>query len=781
MDIDSLCIHGGKVGTDSSGAISTPIYQTATYAHPGLGKSTGFDYSRGMNPTRGVLQETMAKLEGGVAAYAFSSGLAAASAMMELFQPGDHIISSDDLYGGTWRLFQNFSMKNGLIFDWVDASDPTKVEAAIRPETKAVFIETPTNPLMHVNNIAAIAEITKRHGLLLLVDNTFLSPVNQQPIKLGANIVLHSATKYLSGHNDTLAGILVCDSEELSERLHYIQNAVGASLGAFDSWLVLRGIQTLPIRIKRQQDTALKIARWLEANPKIAKVFYPGLKTHPSYQTTLKQSRGFGGMISFEISEEAGGENLVRQILEGVKLIQFAESLGGTETLITYPTTQTHGAIPEAERIARGITNKLLRLSIGLEHPDDLIADLAQAMGDEPPAKDDFGFNTLINRKGTGSLKYDYAVQRGKPEDILPLWVADMDFKVPPSVTTALQEAVSHGIYGYTEPKPGYFEAVQGWFKRRHNWSPKAEWLVKTPGVVYAICTAIRALTQEGDAILIQQPVYYPFSLSIRDNHRKLINNPLVLNSGHYEIDLADFEKQIVENNVKLFILCNPHNPVGRIWTRDELKAMADICLKHHVLVISDEIHADFAFPGYAYTPYGQLGDIYQDNVVICTAPSKTFNIAGLQVSNIFIPNADLRKQFQQAFNATGYDQMNTMGLIAAQAAYEGGETWLDALLAYLTVNLGILRKFTAERLPGVKLIEPEGTYLIWLDFADTGLSGKDLDNFIVNDAHLWLDHGEIFGPGGETFERINIACPATTLIKALEQLEKALKEKTGR
>lgn len=781
MDIESLCIHGGKVGTDSSGAISTPIYQTATYAHPGLGKSTGFDYSRGMNPTRGVLQETMAKLEGGVAAYAFSSGLAATSAMMELFQPGDHIISSDDLYGGTWRLFQNFSMKNGLTFDWVDASDPANIEVAIKPETKAVFIETPTNPLMHVNDIAAIAEITKRHGILLLVDNTFLSPINQQPIKLGANIVLHSATKFLAGHNDTLAGILVCDSEELSERLHYIQNAVGASLGAFDSWLVLRGIQTLAIRVRRQQETALKIAHWLETSPKVAKVLYPGLKNHPGHATSIKQSKGFGGMISFEISEEAGGESLVKQILEGVKLIHFAESLGGTESLITYPTTQTHGAIPEAERIARGITNGLLRLSVGLENADDLIADLAQAMGEPVPTKNDFGFNTVIDRKGTGSLKYDYAVQRGKPADVLPLWVADMDFKVPPSVTAVLQEAVSHGIYGYTEPKPGYVEAIQNWFAQRHNWTPKAEWLVKTPGVVYAICTAIRALTEPGDAVLIQQPVYYPFSLSIRDNNRKLVNNPLVLKNGHYEIDLADFEQKIVDNNVKLFILCNPHNPVGRIWTRNELKAMADICLKHQVLVISDEIHSDFAFPGYAYTPYGTLDDAYQDSVVICTAPSKTFNIAGLQVSNIFIPNAEIRAKFQQTFNATGYDQMNAMGLVAAQAAYESGSAWLDALLAYLTVNLDILRRFVAERLPGVKLIEPEGTYLIWLDFSDTGLSGKELDDFIVHDARLWLDHGEIFGPGGETFERINIACPASTLVKALERLEKALKAKADK
>lgn len=778
MDIESLCIHGGKVGTDSSGAISTPIYQTATYAHPGLGKSTGFDYSRGMNPTRGVLQETVAKLEGGVAAYAFSSGMAACAAMMELFKPGDHIISSDDLYGGTWRLFQNFSMKNGLSFDWVDTTNPANIEAAIKPETKAVFIETPTNPLMHVNDIAVIAKITQRHGILLMVDNTFLTPINQRPLALGANIVLHSGTKYLSGHNDTLAGLLVCDSQNLADRLHYIQNAVGASLGAIDSWLVLRGIQTLAIRVKRQQESALKIANWLSTNPKISNVFYPGLKNHPGYAISVRQASGFGGMISFEVSQEAGGEQFAQHILEHVKLIQFAESLGGTESLITYPTTQTHGAIPEEERIARGITGRLLRLSIGLENPDDLIADLAQAMGEAFSTQNSFNFDTIIDRKGTGSLKYDYATQRGKPADILPLWVADMDFKVPSCVTRALENVVSHGIFGYTEPKSGYFKTLHDWFLKRHHWKTESEWLVKTPGVVYAICTAIRALTAKGDAILIQQPVYYPFSLAINDNKRQLINNPLVLKNGRYEIDFVDFEKKITENHVKMFILCNPHNPVGRVWSRQELTTMADICLAHNVTVISDEIHADFTFPGYRYTPYGTLGDQYQHNTIICTSPSKTFNIAGLQVSNIFIPDSHIRHQFQQALNATGYDQMNTAGLIAAQAAYEGGEKWLDALLEYLTINLDIVRKFTAERLPGVKLIEPEGTYLIWLDFSDTGLTGKELDHFIVNDARLWLDHGEIFGPGGKTFERINIACPASFLIKALEQLETALKSR---
>ena len=286
--------------------------------------------------------------------------------------------------------------------------------------------------------------------------------------------------------------------------------------------------------------------------------------------------------------------------------------------------------------------------------------------------------------------------------------------------------------------------------------------------MVFALCAAIRALTKENDAILIQPPVYYPFAASIRDNRRKLVENQLVLCNGRYTIDLADFERKIIDNKVRLFILCNPHNPVGRIWTKAELTAMADICRAHDVKIVSDEIHADFAFPGHAYTPFGTLGDPYLREAVICTAPSKTFNIAGLQVSNIFIADEEIRRKFRQEIDATGYSQMNTAGLVAAQAAYEEGEEWFNALLTYLTGNLAILRQFTEKRLPGVTLIEPEGTYLPWLDFSGTGMKGKTLDDFIVNEAGLWLDDGEIFGPGGEGFQRINIACPAAILKQAL-------------
>lgn len=781
MELETLCIHGGKVDTDKSGAISTPIYQTATYAHPALGQSTGYDYTRDTNPTRDALEAAMAKLEGGSAALAFSSGMAAATALMEMFSPGDHIVASDDLYGGSWRLFHRISMKNGLSFDWADTSDPEKTEALIRPETKAIFIETPTNPLMHVTDIRAIARIARRHRILLIVDNTFLSPVFQRPLELGADIVLHSATKYLAGHNDTVAGILVCRTDELAEKLKFIRLTTGAALAPFDSWLVLRGLKTLSVRLKKQEETARQIALWLASCPKIGKVHYPGLPTHKGHGISLGQASGFGAMISFEVTEAAGGEGLVRNILEKVSLIRFAESLGGTETLITYPATQTHAAIPEDERNARGITNRLLRLSVGLESTDDLIADLARAMDIAVSRDGPYHFDEIIDRTGTGSLKVDFAEARGKPKDVIPMWVADMDFRCPPAVTAALQKMTEHAIYGYSEPKPGYFSALQNWFSRRHHWDVREEWLVKTPGVVFALCAAIRALTKEGDAILIQPPVYYPFAASIRDNRRKLVENQLVLCNGRYTIDLADFERKIIDNKVRLFILCNPHNPVGRIWTKAELTAMADICLAHDVKIVSDEIHADFAFPGHAYTPFGTLCTPYLREAVICTAPSKTFNIAGLQVSNIFIADEEIRRKFRQEIDATGYSQMNTAGLVAAQAAYEEGEEWFNALLTYLTGNLAILRQFTEKRLPGVTLIEPEGTYLPWLDFSGTGMKGKTLDDFIVNEAGLWLDDGEIFGPGGEGFARINIACPAAILKQALERLEAALKNRKNR
>jgi len=374
MDIETLCIHGSKKSYDTTGAICVPIFTSATYSHPGVGVSTGFDYSRTQNPTREHLENTIAALEGGCGAVAYSSGMAAASALMELFTPGDHIVASDDLYGGSYRLFEQISVKNGITFSYADSVKD--LIASISLSTKAIFIETPTNPMMQVVSIAAVSEITKKHGLLLIVDNTFLTPYFQRPLSLGADIVLHSATKYLGGHNDALAGLLVAKNVDVYERLRAITNTTGAVLSPFDSYLITRGIKTLAVRMERQQETAQKLASWLEDREEVTRVYYVGLPNHPNLETTLKQSSGFGGMISFSVRNE----EIAVKLLERVKVIQYAESLGGVESLITYPALQTHGDIPEEIRIARGIDSRLLRLSVGLESANDLICDLQQAL-----------------------------------------------------------------------------------------------------------------------------------------------------------------------------------------------------------------------------------------------------------------------------------------------------------------------------------------------------------------------------------------------------------------
>jgi len=379
MDFSTLCIHGSDRKYDNTGAISVPIFQSATFAHPGVGLSTGYDYSRLQNPTREHLEMTVAKLEGGVDAMAFSSGMAAIAALMELFSPGDHIIASDDLYGGSHRLFYNISEKNGLRFSLVNTSDISRIEAHIRPETKAIFIETPTNPMMHVTDIAAAARLAKSYNLLLIVDNTFLTPYYLKPLALGADIVIHSGTKFLGGHNDTLAGFLVVADSGLSERLRFIYKTIGGCLAPFDSWLIIRGIKTLAVRMDRQQDSAMKIAQWLQGHKKVKAVHFIGLPSHPDYEVSKRQGTGFGSMISFETDSE---ETAVR-VLSKVSLIQYAESLGGVETLITYPMLQTHADIPKEEREAKGINERLLRLSVGLESPEDLIRDLEQAFEEE--------------------------------------------------------------------------------------------------------------------------------------------------------------------------------------------------------------------------------------------------------------------------------------------------------------------------------------------------------------------------------------------------------------
>ena len=388
-----------------------------------------------------------------------------------------------------------------------------------------------------------------------------------------------------------------------------------------------------------------------------------------------------------------------------------------------------------------------------------------------------YDFNKIINRNNTKSLKYDFAKERNMPEDLLPLWVADMDFQTSPEIIEALNKAVSHGIYGYSEGKEEYFDAVYNWYNDNFNWQVKKEWLIKTPGVVFAIVLAINALTNEGGSVLIQNPVYYPFTEVIIDNNRKLVNNSLVRNGKKYEIDFEDFEKKIKENNVKLFILCSPHNPVGRVWKKWELEKIGDICLKHNVKIVSDEIHSDFVYPENKHIVFSSLDEKYQNITITCTAPTKTFNLAGLQISNIFIPNLEIRKKVLKQLDRVGYSQVNLMGLVACEAAYKYGRQWLNELKEYLLDNLNFLRDYLETNIPQIKLIEPEGTYLIWLDCSALGFEDKELEKFIVEKAKLWLDSGYIFGKEGEGFQRINIACPRETLKKALEQLKEAVDE----
>lgn len=388
-----------------------------------------------------------------------------------------------------------------------------------------------------------------------------------------------------------------------------------------------------------------------------------------------------------------------------------------------------------------------------------------------------YNFDEIIERKGTNSLKYDFSVERGKQKDILPLWVADMDFRTPPAVIKALKASVEHGIFGYSESKQSYFEAIYNWYKTQFGWEIEPFWLVKTPGVVYAIATAVRALTDEGDAVMIQRPVYYPFSETILANHRKLINNALVYKNGTYHIDFKDFEKKIIENRVKLFILCSPHNPVGRVWSKEELIKIGDLCMKYGVIVVSDEIHSDFTYKGNQHYIFASLKSEYLNNSIICTAPSKTFNLAGLQVSNIFIANQKIKRKFREEIGRTGYSQLNSMGLVACQAAYKYGAPWLDELMKYLEGNLNFVRNFLLEHLPEIKLVEPQGTYLIWLDFQRINLTEEELEDLIENKANLWLDDGRMFGSEGKGFQRMNIACPRMILKRALLQLEKAVKD----
>ena len=377
-NIGTVCVHGKneRKDTDKTGAVSFPIYQSATFVHPAFGESIGFDYSRLQNPTREEVERIVNDLEEGVDALAFSTGMAALTVLLEMLAPEDNIVSTDDLYGGTIRLMENVLSKNGITTTFVETDNLKNIENALTEKTKMIYIETPTNPMMKVSDIQEISKIAKKNNCILVVDNTFLTPYFQKPLKLGADVVVHSGTKYLAGHNDTLVGFLVTNSPKISEKLRYLTKTIGIGLSPFDSWLVLRGIKTLHIRMEQHQKNAIKITEWLKTQKAVKSVYYPGLEENKSIEISKKQSTGFGGMVSFHVDSP----ERAKKILKNIKVIQFAESLGGVESLMTYPMYQTHADVPMEERLARGIDECLLRLSVGIEDVNDLIKDLNQAI-----------------------------------------------------------------------------------------------------------------------------------------------------------------------------------------------------------------------------------------------------------------------------------------------------------------------------------------------------------------------------------------------------------------
>lgn len=391
-----------------------------------------------------------------------------------------------------------------------------------------------------------------------------------------------------------------------------------------------------------------------------------------------------------------------------------------------------------------------------------------------------YDFDTPIDRTHTWSIKHDFKKENGKADDILPLWVADMDFRSPDSVVEALKKAVDHGIFGYSRADESYFDAVAAWYQKRHHLTLQPEWMTCTPGIVFALSIAVRAFTQEGDAVLIQPPVYHPFSRAILRNKRTLVENPLVLKDGHYEMDLEELEQKVLDEHVKLMILCNPHNPVGRVWTREELTALADICLRHHVYVISDEIHGDFVWQGHEQTPYASISEEACLHSMMCTAPSKTFNLAGMATSNLFIPDPEMRRKFQSELLDVGQENMNRLGLFACRAAYEGGGEWLDQLIGYLAGNLALVRDFCKNRVPQIQLVEPEGTYLAWLDCRELGMTDDELMAFFSDDAKVWLDPGTHSGEQGSGFMRFNLGSSRSVIAQALDQIEAAWKKRNA-
>lgn len=382
-----------------------------------------------------------------------------------------------------------------------------------------------------------------------------------------------------------------------------------------------------------------------------------------------------------------------------------------------------------------------------------------------------YSFDRLIGRQGTDCVKYDMLEERGLAADTIPLWVADMDFQAPPAVSRSLANIAEQNIYGYTFVSDNYRQSVLNWFGRRFDWRADPGSLMVVPGVVFAVSTSILAYTQEGDGVLIQEPVYHPFRAAIESNSRRTVVSELQLVDGHYEIDFEDFERKIRDEAVKLFVLCSPHNPVGRVWTREELLRIGEICLKHGVVVVSDEIHADFVYGEHKHRVFASVDPRFKDMTVTCTAASKTFNLAGLACSNIFIENEQMRADFKVVMNQMHVGGSNMMGLAATCAAYNEGEEWLDQLLVYLTQTVSMVRGFLKNHMPDIKLIEPEGTYLLWLDFSALGIDQESLNELLLKDAKVWLHAGTVFGQAGERYFRMNIACPRATVREALTRI----------
>lgn len=388
-----------------------------------------------------------------------------------------------------------------------------------------------------------------------------------------------------------------------------------------------------------------------------------------------------------------------------------------------------------------------------------------------------YDFNKVINRIGTNCAKYDDE-KVYQDDKMISLWVADMDFEVLPEIKEALQKVVDQNIYGYTNMTDEYYNCVISWLKDRHDFAVEKDWIVTAQGVIAGLRLAIQAYSEENDAVLIMKPVYYPFDRSINLTNRKVIECPLVLEDNKYVCDFDLFEQLIIDNDVKIFILCNPHNPLGKVWTKEELQKIGDICKKHHVYVVSDEIHMDFIHPGSKHIPFYEVDESFKEFSMICTSPSKTFNIAGIQVANMIIADEKMREKFEKRKSMSGIGTPNMFAIAALQAAYTYGKQWVDELNDYIYHNYLYFKQYLEENLPELKLIEAEGLYLIWVDMSSLNMNDKELEEFMLNKAHLWLDEGYIFGTGGSGFERFNIACPRSVLEKALNQLNKAIKER---